>query len=120
MQLQGELSSSAEKQYKGILHALRVIFQNEGIRGIQKGIVPGVWYQVFMNGSRLGSYGPIKRILNAEPELPFFTLKNILAGSLAGELCELQSKRIYTSLFSHSFFFFFLIFHFFFFSMFLF
>jgi len=28
----------------------------EGVRSLQKGLVPGIWFQIFMNGPRLGIY----------------------------------------------------------------
>jgi hypothetical protein len=40
LQLQGELQAKkdAPKQYRGVLHAVKVILQNEGPRGLFRGI----------------------------------------------------------------------------------
>jgi len=58
MQLQGELQSRGDyaRHYKNVFQAFYTIARHEGLRSLQKGLVPGVWYQVFMNGPRLGIY----------------------------------------------------------------
>lgn len=40
LQLQGELQAKSEaaKKYKGVLHGVKVILQNEGPRGLFRGI----------------------------------------------------------------------------------
>lgn len=64
MQLQGELSSSVQRVYKNPFQGMAVIFRNEGIRGLQKGLVAAYIYQIGLNGSRLGFYEPIRGFLN--------------------------------------------------------
>jgi solute carrier family 25, member 34/35 len=54
LQLQGELQHGGEKYYKGTVNAFYKIIKNEGIFSIQKGLVPALYYQFFMNGFRLG------------------------------------------------------------------
>ncbi|XP_059352120.1 solute carrier family 25 member 35-like isoform X1 [Daphnia carinata] len=58
MQLQGELLSRGAYSvlYKNSLHAFYVVAKNDGIKGLQKGLVPALWYQWTMNGTRLGLY----------------------------------------------------------------
>ncbi|KAI8837434.1 mitochondrial carrier domain-containing protein [Chytriomyces cf. hyalinus JEL632] len=68
LQLQGELSKTAAaagvpRQYNGALHAFIKIAQNEGLRGIQRGLAPGYWYQAIMNGTRLGFYEPVRNVM---------------------------------------------------------
>lgn len=65
MQLQGELSASVERIYKNPLQGMAVIYKNEGIRGLQKGLVAAYIYQICLNGSRLGFYEPIRGVLNS-------------------------------------------------------
>ncbi|QLG72604.1 hypothetical protein HG535_0D03120 [Zygotorulaspora mrakii] len=65
MQLQGELSASAQRIYKNPLQGMAVIFRNEGIKGLQKGLVAAYIYQICLNGSRLGFYEPIRGVLNS-------------------------------------------------------
>ena len=60
MQLQGEMSASAAKVYKNPIQGMAVIFKNEGIKGLQKGLNAAYIYQIGLNGSRLGFYEPIR------------------------------------------------------------
>ncbi|KAJ5527278.1 uncharacterized protein N7503_005361 [Penicillium pulvis] len=62
LQLQGELQAKSEavKLYKGPLHGVKVILQNEGPRGLFRGIGSAYIYQVLLNGCRLGLYEPIR------------------------------------------------------------
>lgn len=64
MQLQGELHANAAKVYTNPIQAFGVIFKNEGIAGLQKGLASAYLYQIALNGSRLGFYEPIRGILN--------------------------------------------------------
>ena len=87
MQVQGE-GGSQQRAFRNSFHAFRTILFNEGIRGIQKGLGPGMLYQISMNGSRLGSYGPFKRLLNAnDPKTTSYYLPRIIgAGAMSGAL----------------------------------
>ncbi|KAJ6036984.1 hypothetical protein N7540_001263 [Penicillium herquei] len=62
LQLQGELQTKTEavKKYNGVLHGVKVILQNEGPRGLFRGIGSAYIYQVLLNGCRLGLYEPIR------------------------------------------------------------
>ncbi|KAK9458790.1 mitochondrial carrier domain-containing protein [Lipomyces oligophaga] len=64
LQLQGELAArgQAQKVYTGLFQALKVILQNEGIRGWQRGLGCAYFYQIGLNGCRLGFYEPIQRL----------------------------------------------------------
>ena len=85
MQVQGELGSKT-RAFKNTFHAGYTIIRNEGIRGIQSGLTPGIVYQIFMNGARLGSFGPLKRYFNAQPNEALFLPKIIMCGAIAGTL----------------------------------
>ena len=52
LQLQGELQSKKEavRVYRGVFHGAKVIFQNEGMRGLLRGLSCGVWPR--SNGSK--------------------------------------------------------------------
>lgn len=67
MQLQGELSKSSnvKKIYKNPFQALSLIYKNEGIKGIQKGLVCAYIYQLGLNGCRLGLYEPTRNLINS-------------------------------------------------------
>lgn len=66
MQLQGELtkaSKDAVKLYKNPFQAFLVIYKNEGIRGLQQGLMCGYYYQLGLNGCRIGLYEPSRYYL---------------------------------------------------------
>ncbi|KAF2880643.1 hypothetical protein ILUMI_25537 [Ignelater luminosus] len=58
MQLQGELHAKGQYavHYKNMLHASYVIAKHDGILALQAGLVPAQWFQLVLNGARLGSY----------------------------------------------------------------
>ncbi|KAH3899725.1 Oac1p SCDLUD_004011 [Saccharomycodes ludwigii] len=64
MQLQGELSAVNQRIYKNPFQALGVIYKNEGIRGLQKGLSCAYIYQIGLNGCRLGFYEPVRTFVN--------------------------------------------------------
>lgn len=86
MQLQGELSSSVERIYKNPLQGMRVIFKNEGIRGLQKGLVAAYIYQICLNGSRLGFYEPMRGFLNKTfyPDEESHKVQNVTINVVSG------------------------------------
>ncbi|KAK0257389.1 Mitochondrial oxaloacetate carrier protein [Friedmanniomyces endolithicus] len=67
LQLQGELQakSDAPKLYRGVLHGVRVIYQNEGMKGLLRGLSCAYIYQMTLNGCRLGFYDPIRTHVNS-------------------------------------------------------
>ncbi|XP_059045240.1 solute carrier family 25 member 35-like isoform X2 [Achroia grisella] len=58
MQLQGELRAKGQHAvyYKNIPHAMYTIIKHDGIASLQKGLVPALWFQLMVNGVRLGIY----------------------------------------------------------------
>lgn len=62
MQLQGELEArhSYKRIYKNTIHAGYLIAKHEGIRALQAGIIPALYFQVVLNGIRLGIYNTAK------------------------------------------------------------
>lgn len=56
MQLQGELLARGQHavHYKNVLHAGYVIAKHDGIFALQAGLVPGLWFQLVLNGYRFG------------------------------------------------------------------
>ncbi|XP_054164731.1 solute carrier family 25 member 35-like [Oppia nitens] len=58
IQLQGELKSRGHYvvHYRNVFHAFYAIASNESVLALQKGLVPALWYQFFMNGIRFGAY----------------------------------------------------------------
>jgi len=62
LQLQGELQKKghAPRLYNGVAHGVKVIVQNEGLRGIYRGVGAAYLYQMILNGCRLGFYDPVR------------------------------------------------------------
>lgn len=67
LQLQGELQAKrdAPRLYKGVLHGVKVIYTNEGLKGLLRGLSCAYVYQMTLNGCRLGFYDPIRTTLNS-------------------------------------------------------
>ncbi|EKV10656.1 Mitochondrial oxaloacetate transporter (Oac), putative [Penicillium digitatum PHI26] len=73
--------------YKGPLHGIKVILQNEGPRGLFRGIGSAYIYQVLLNGCRLGFYEPIRSNLTSaiysDPKVQSLAA-NVVAGAASG------------------------------------
>lgn len=67
LQLQGELQAKkdAPKMYRGVFHGMSVIVKNEGLKGLLRGLNCAYFYQIVLNGSRLGFYEPIRTHANS-------------------------------------------------------
>lgn len=50
----------ADKPYHNSFQGLKVVFEKEGLRGIQRGLGVAYIYQVCLNGSRIGLYDPVR------------------------------------------------------------
>ena len=67
LQLQGELQkadANTPRVYKNAADVFAKTIRNEGVWGLQRGIMPAYGYQILLNGSRLGFYEPIRKLLN--------------------------------------------------------
>ena len=88
LQLQGEMqgctTGAQPQRYKGVADAIVKMARQEGAAALQKGLAPGMVYQVFMNGTRLGCYPTLKRILNTDGADNF--LQALGAGAISGAL----------------------------------
>ncbi|XP_062575068.1 solute carrier family 25 member 35-like [Saccostrea cucullata] len=98
MQLQGELKARGQTTivYRNALHGLYTIAKNEGITGIQKGLIPGLWYQMTMNGLRLGTFQILTNAgLTTSPSGEYSFPRNIAAGALAGGIATWVGSPFY-------------------------
>ncbi|UIZ26381.1 hypothetical protein KXD40_002477 [Peronospora effusa] len=92
MQLQGELAPKVTRrgihsviQYRNFAHAFYTIGRTEGLYGIQRGLGPGIWYQIFMNGPRLGLFEPLQKVYGATDSTALsYPLRNICAAATSG------------------------------------
>jgi len=91
LQLQGELQSKdvAVKKYKGVFHGVKVIAQNEGAKGLFRGIGAAYVYQTLLNGCRLGFYEPLRvsttKLIYKDPHIQSLGV-NIFCGAASGIL----------------------------------
>ncbi|EDO19625.1 hypothetical protein Kpol_1018p165 [Vanderwaltozyma polyspora DSM 70294] len=90
MQLQGELAAVGEGIYKNPIQGVGVIFRNEGIMALQKGLNAAYIYQIALNGSRLGFYEPIRTASNRalfpgqDPHKKQSVAVNVFSGASSG------------------------------------
>ncbi|KAF5891140.1 solute carrier family 25 member 35 [Clarias magur] len=97
MQLQGEMRSrgSYPVHYRNVFHAFYTIGRVEGLRALQKGLVPGLIYQFFMNGVRLGSYAAIESAGYIHTDGRVSTRRSTVAGALSGVVGAFMGSPIY-------------------------
>jgi len=99
MQLQGELQARGlyVVHYRNAFHAAFTIAKNDGLLALQKGLVPALWYQFIMNGTRLGTYqlaenhGLIRR-KNGDGVNP---LASLLMGAFSGAVGAVVGSPLY-------------------------
>jgi len=87
LQLQGELQARGmyTVHYRGFIHAFYAVAKADGVLALQKGLVPALWYQLCLNGVRLGTYDfAEKRGWTKNIEGETSTPKCIIVGALAG------------------------------------
>ncbi|XP_076320415.1 solute carrier family 25 member 35-like [Tachypleus tridentatus] len=97
-QLQGELRSRGcySIHYKNVFHAFYAVVKGDGIFALQKGLVPALWYQFFMNGVRLGTFHCFEKIdfiKNSHGDVCVY--RSICAGALSGCIGSLIGSPFY-------------------------
>ncbi|TID18771.1 mitochondrial carrier [Venturia nashicola] len=91
LQLQGELQAKkdAVRLYRGVFHGVIVIYKNEGISGLLRGINCAYAYQLLLNGCRLGFYEPLRgsvtKAIYHDQNVQSFGI-NIFSGAASGVL----------------------------------
>lgn len=101
MQLQGELSAKTQRVYTNPVQAMYLIFRNEGILNLQKGLMAAYVYQIALNGSRLGLYEPTRGFINRicyPDEAPHSVQNpviNVVAGASAGIFGAVLGSPLY-------------------------
>ncbi|XP_005096117.1 solute carrier family 25 member 35 [Aplysia californica] len=87
MQLQGELKALGQYavHYRNALHAFITIARSDGLLALQSGLVPAIYYQFFMNGSRLGTFQlQVNWGLTKDKNGNHSFLRSVPAGAFAG------------------------------------
>ena len=77
-------------------HAFYTIGRTDGVLALQNGLVPALWYQMFMNGVRLGSYQMFINLgftkdKNGNSSWP----RSVMAGAVAGCLGAAVASPLY-------------------------
>jgi len=67
------------------------IASGEGLSGIQKGLFLAYPYTVVMNGTRLGSYEPAKRLIS---DVTGLSINNIMVGLMSGIGCGILGSAL--------------------------
>lgn len=97
MHLQGELKGRGTYRvhYRNVFHAFYTIGRVEGVSALQKGLVPGLFYQFIMNGVRLGSYAAIESAGYTHNKGRVSPLKSTGVGALSGVLGAIVGSPVY-------------------------
>lgn len=98
MQLQGELQARGlyTVHYRNVLHAFYAVARADGLLALQKGLVPGLWYQLCMNGVRLGAYHFAEIRGWTKDEKGSTTLpRSIFVGAITGAMGALSGSPLY-------------------------
>ncbi|KAK4876384.1 hypothetical protein RN001_012806 [Aquatica leii] len=98
MQLQGELTAKGQYtvHYKNILSASYMIAKHDGILSLQAGLVPALWFQLVLNGTRLGSYQILTDngyTTDKNGKIVFY--KSVIAGGVCGVLGGYVGSPLY-------------------------
>ncbi|KAI8336471.1 mitochondrial carrier domain-containing protein [Blakeslea trispora] len=103
LQLQGELVragtlSESARPYHNSFQALKVVFQHEGFRGAQRGLSIAYFYQICLNGSRLGLYEPVlnkvKKTFQLKSEGSLLAA-SVFSGAFAGVVGAVLGSPLY-------------------------
>ena len=90
MQMSGELGAKTHN-YRSILHSIWLIYSNEGISSLYKGLCASMIREIIYSSLRVGLYEPIKQIFGEiDPSsTPFWKklLSGATAGTVASSLC---------------------------------
>lgn len=87
MQLQGELQARGKHavHYRNVFHAGYVIAKHDGVLALQAGLVPALWFQLFINGIRLGCYTMLtERGFMTDKEGNIIFYKSVFYGGICG------------------------------------
>ena len=98
MQLQGELKARGKHPvyYKNSFHAFYIVGKYDGVLALQKGLIPALWYQFFMNGCRLGGYQIITDLgYTKDANGKNSHLRSMAAGAVAGTIGAAVASPFY-------------------------
>ena len=88
------LQLDTQNTYKGSFDCIKTTYKNEGIKGLQKGLIPAIWKEGSKNIFRIGAYDPIlQQLLMQHGNAPAIGNKpkpllwqRLLAGAISGAM----------------------------------
>mmetsp|Transcript_1133 Transcript_1133/g.1424 ORF Transcript_1133/g.1424 Transcript_1133/m.1424 type:complete len:297 (+) Transcript_1133:83-973(+) len=83
LQMQGEMGAG-QRAYNGVFSGLMHIGQKEGLKGLYRGLVPAIWFQMVGNSARFGVYNVGKQWMGVEKGSKNNSSVNFLLGLTAG------------------------------------
>ncbi|KAF5283742.1 hypothetical protein FQA39_LY17239 [Lamprigera yunnana] len=98
MQIQGELVAKGQYtvHYKNILSATYMIAKHDGIFALQAGLGPALWFQLVLNGTRLGTYQFLtNRGYTTDENGNIVLYKTVIVGGLCGVLGGCSGSPLY-------------------------
>ncbi|XP_002737995.1 solute carrier family 25 member 35-like [Saccoglossus kowalevskii] len=98
MQLQGELQARGTyvRSYKNAFHGFYTVGKVDGLLALQKGLVPALFYQLLMNGTRLGTFQCLKNaglITDKNGDVVFW--QSVVAGAFSGSCGAIVGSPMY-------------------------
>lgn len=98
MQLQGELKARGQYtvHYRNVFHGMYAIVRHDGVLALQKGLIPAMWFQFFMNSFRLGVYQSLSNLgLTKDQGGNLSFSRSVLAGATSGVMGAVASSPAY-------------------------
>jgi len=99
LQLQGELQSRGHYtiHYRGVLHAFYAIAEADGVPALQRGLIPALLYQVFLNGPRLGAYQVLENVgfTKDRKDGKIIFYRSVFAGAISGAFGAFVASPFY-------------------------
>mmetsp|Transcript_22310 Transcript_22310/g.43403 ORF Transcript_22310/g.43403 Transcript_22310/m.43403 type:complete len:299 (-) Transcript_22310:157-1053(-) len=83
LQVQGEMGAGP-RAYNGVLSGLVHIGRKEGLRGLYRGLVPAIWFQMVGNSVRFGVYNVGKKYAGVDRSSANNSQINFVCGLLSG------------------------------------
>eukprot|EP00834_Sanchytrium_tribonematis_P003940 NODE_172_length_14331_cov_0.709177.p5 type:complete len:305 gc:universal NODE_172_length_14331_cov_0.709177:7976-8890(+) len=88
------LQLDSESTYKGSWDCIKTTYKNEGIKGLQKGLIPAIWKEGSKNIFRIGAYDPILQklmihsgnISNGKSKPKAYLWQRLTAGAFSGAM----------------------------------
>mmetsp|Transcript_481 Transcript_481/g.675 ORF Transcript_481/g.675 Transcript_481/m.675 type:complete len:303 (+) Transcript_481:92-1000(+) len=85
-QTQNQLQQTHTKAYNGILHGIRVVLKNEGVRGLYKGLSVSVFREMTYTSTRIALYEPLLTLSKDNQGLGVKVMGGLVSGAVAAAI----------------------------------